>query len=207
MNPPIQIALVDDHTLFRSGLRTLLEAADGCQVVGEASDGAEFLALLEAGLRPQVVLLDIDMPHLDGFAVAEQVAARWPDIALVTLSMHGERDYYLRMVALGVKGFLLKNSDFSQVLTAIRTVADSGAFFSDELLQLLADTAPCDPPLSEREKEILRLICQGLSNQQIAQHLFISKRTVDAHRANILEKTGAKNSANLVLYAVRNGLI
>lgn len=189
----IKVALVDDHTLFRSGLRGLLEGSGVCEVVGEAADGAEFLAQLDAGMRPEVVLSDIDMPHVDGFAVVERLARDYPDIAIIVLSMHDQSDYYQRMVALGAKGFLLKDSDFSEVLAAVRSVA--------------SPVEPLLDPLSERELEVLRLICQGLSSQQIAERLFLSKRTVEAHRANILEKTGAKNSANLVVYAIRNGLI
>lgn len=205
----VKVALVDDHTLFRTGLRTLLEGDGACEVVGQAADGAELLARLEAGLRPEVVLLDIDMPRVDGFAVAERLAAEYPHIGIVVLSMHGERDYYFRMVALGAKGFLLKNSDFAQVAAAIEAVAGGGTYFSPELLKILSDAAPAPTldPLTEREIEVLRLICQGLSSQQIAGRLFLSKRTVEAHRANLLEKTGALNTANLVIYAVRRGLI
>ncbi|MDR2885160.1 MAG: response regulator transcription factor [Rikenellaceae bacterium] len=209
----IKVALVDDHALFRGGLRGLLAGGGACEVVAEAADGQEFLSLLDAGLAPDVVLLDIDMPVMGGFEVAQRMAAGHPDVRIVVLTMHSDEEYYLRMVSLGARGFLLKNSDIDEVLSAIRTVARGGTYFSQELLTSLiaVHTAPPAPgpddTLSERELEVLGLICRGMSNNEIADQLFISKRTVDKHRANILEKTGTKNTAHLVMYAVKNGLV
>ncbi len=213
MEKATKIALVDDHALFRNGLRGLLTMGGRCEVVGEASNGADFMAMMAAGLDPQVVLMDIDMPVMDGFQVARRLAAEYPEVKVITLSMHGDGEYYFRMVGLGVKGFLLKNSEIEEVLTAIRTVAGGGTYFSQELLTMLvgamhtATSEPAGEALSDRELEILQLICKGLSNQEIGQRLFISKRTVDKHRANILEKTGTKNTANLVVWAVKNALV
>ncbi|MBQ4278840.1 MAG: response regulator transcription factor [Rikenellaceae bacterium] len=209
-----KIALVDDHLLFRTGLRTLLSAQPGFEVCGEAGDGAAFLALLAAGPFPDVVLLDIDMPHMNGIEAASRALDAYPDLRIVTLSMFGEEDYYFRMVSLGVKGFLLKNSDIRDVVAAIETVRDGGSYFSQELLRTLVSSLKSTPQpgegeetLSEREREILLLICKGLSNNEIADQLFISKRTVDKHRANILAKTGSKNTANLVVYAIKHRLV
>ena len=181
---PCKIVLVDDHSLFRNGLRGLLERNGDCRVVGEAGSGEEFLSMLpglEAGVG-------------------------------VTVPMFGEESYYTRMVEAGARGFLLKDSQIDDVLEAIRSVMGGGSYFSPQLLVSLASHMHTrddisDEPLSAREREILVLVCRGLSNQEIADELFISKRTVDKHRANILEKTGCKNTAALVVFAIRNGIV
>ncbi len=207
MTPP-KIVIVDDHALFRSGLRGLLEAEGIARVVGEAGNGEEFLKLVETA---DVALLDIDMPVMGGVEAASKALALRPDLRIITLSMHGDEHYYFAMVAAGVKGFLLKNSGIDEVAAAITTVAEGGTYFSQELLQGLVGilrTAPAeDDALSQRELEILLAICAGMSNQEIADKLFISKRTVDKHRANIMLKTGSRNTANLVVYAIRHGLV
>lgn len=211
-----KVILVDDHALFRGGLKGLLEGSGVCSVVGEASDGEEFLALLSPG-SSEVVMLDIDMPNMNGIEAAEKALEMAPELKIITLSMHGEEDYYFKMVSLGVKGFLLKSSDIDEVLSAISAVSKGGSYFSQELLQDLVGTLKTALPegddgypentLSERELEILLLICRGYSNLEIADKLFISKRTVDKHRANILDKTHSKNTANLVVYAIKNSLV
>lgn len=207
--------LVDDHVLFRDGLKGLLVAEGRYDVVGEASDGERFLELLPE-CRPDVVLLDIDMPGMNGIRAAEKAFVLNPALKIITLSMHGDQEYYFRMVSLGVKGFLLKSSGIDEVEAAIDTVMQGGSYFSQELLRTLVgnlkassqqeDAAEQDS-LSQRELEILLLICQGYSNHEIADKLFISKRTVDKHRANILEKTNSRNTANLVVYAIKNSLV
>lgn len=211
-----KIFLVDDHALFREGLKTLLESSSEgrCAIVNEASNGKEFLELLPHS-SADVVLLDIDMPLIDGFEATRTALELRPELKIITLSMHGDEDYYFKMVSLGVKGFLLKSSEIDEVLTAIETVQDGGSYFSQELLQDLVGNLKSSKSeeeekgsnLSERELEILLHICKGFSNQEIADLLFISKRTVDKHRANILEKTGAKNTANLVVFAIKNELV
>lgn len=211
--PKRKVIIVDDHTLFRNGLRILLNTMDDYQVVGEASNGKQFLELLEKGI-PDLVLLDINMPVMDGIEAATIAQKQYPDLKIITLSMYGEEDYYYKMVNAGVKGFVLKNSDIKEVKTALDVVYDGGSFFSSELLQNLvaslkstSKSKESHAELSEREMEILILICQGLSNQEIGDKLFISKRTVDKHRANILEKSESKNTAQLVVYAIKNKLV
>ncbi len=215
----IRVLLVDDHSLFRGGLKGLLAMRNTCTVVGEASNGVEFLELVErCGF--DVALLDIDMPIMDGMEAARNALERHPGMKIIALSMHGASEYYFSMVEAGVKGFLLKNSDIDEVETAIKIVHEGGSYFSKELLDSFVEDlhksalelpdeeheAPADS-LSEREREVLLLICKGLSNAEIADRLFISKRTVDKHRANILEKTGCKNTANMVVYAIKNSLV
>ncbi len=203
-----RVLIVDDHALFRTGLRGLLESEGIAQVMGEAGNGEEFLELLDSA---DVVLLDIDMPVMGGIEAASRAMALRPELRIITLSMHGDEHYYFAMVAAGVKGFLLKNSGMDEVAAAITTVAEGGTYFSQELLQglvgILRTTPLEDDALSTRELEILLAICGGLSNQEIADKLFISKRTVDKHRANIMLKTGSRNTANLVVYAIKKGLV
>lgn len=211
--PKRKVIIVDDHTLFRNGLRILLNTLDEYQVIGEASNGKQFLELLVKEV-PDLVLLDINMPVMDGIEAATIAQKLYPELKIITLSMYGEEDYYYKMVNAGVKGFVLKNSDIKEVRTAMDVVYDGGSFFSSELLQNLVNSLKSSSKskeshteLSEREMEILILICQGLSNQEIGDKLFISKRTVDKHRANILEKSESKNTAQLVVYAIKNKLV
>ena len=208
-----RIVLVDDHSLFRGGLKGLLEHSAGCRVVGEAGSGEEFLAMLP-GVEVDVVFMDFSMPGLDGAQTTERALALRPDLRVITLSMFGEESYYSRMVEAGARGFLLKDSAIGDVIEAIETVMAGGSFFSPQLLSSLTHRmrtresgGGIDEPLSAREREILVAVCRGLSNQEIADELFISKRTVDKHRANILEKTGCKNTASLVVYAIRHGIV
>ena len=211
-----KIILVDDHSLFRNGLRGLLAAHEGYEVVGEAASGEEFLAMLPTRAA-DVVFMDIAMPGMAGDEATEQALALLPDLKIITLSMFGEEVYYTRMMTAGAKGFLLKDSDFNEVIEAIEAVSAGGSYICRELLVQLTGrlhtpqrTLPRldgGEELSSREQEILVMVCRGLSNQEIADELFISKRTVDKHRANILEKTGCKNTANLVVYAIKRELV
>lgn len=208
------VMLVDDHRLFRKGLKTLIDDTDDFKICEEASNGIEFLEKLKIN-TPDIVLLDISMPEMDGIEAAKHALKIFPELPIIVLSMYSEEDYYFKMVSLGVRGFLLKNSDISEVLEALQTVYEGGTHFSLELLSNLSVSLkgtkePLPPVLegiSDREKEILLLICKGLSNHEIANKLFISKRTVDKHRANILAKTSCKNTANLVVYSIKNNLV
>lgn len=212
----IRIALVDDHSLFRHGLKLLLQSNPDFEVVADASSGEEFLAQLDEA-HPDVVFMDYAMAGLNGAETTERVLALRPEVKVVALSMFGDNAYYSHMVASGAKGFLLKDSPFDEVVEAVETVCAGGTFFSESLMSSLTQSmrsaesrresiAEADV-LSDREVEILVGICQGLSTQEIADRCFISKRTVDKHRANILEKSGCKNTASLVVYAIRHGLV
>jgi DNA-binding NarL/FixJ family response regulator len=213
-NKAIKIALVDDHTLFRTGLAGLLDQHEGYKVVATAGSGEEFLELLPE-LDVDVVFMDIAMPGIDGAETTRRALIMRPDMRVVTLSMFGDDNYYTRMLDSGASGFLLKDSDIDEVYSAVESVVAGDSYFSTALLgSLTSHMSPLTTPqpsdedaLSDREMEILVEVCRGLSNQEIADKLFISKRTVDKHRANILEKTGCKNTANLVVYAIKNRLV
>jgi DNA-binding NarL/FixJ family response regulator len=209
----MKILLVDDHTLFRNGLKMLLDTLPGYEVTGEASNGKEFLELI-AKSDYDIVFLDIEMPEINGIEAAKRAIELKPELKIITLSMYGDEEYYDQMVDAGAKGFLLKNTNLQEVKTAIDTVMNGGNYFSQELMQSLLrnyksikDVKEPEAELSEREIEILLLICSGLSNQEIGDRLFISKRTVEKHRANIHSKTNCKNAAGLVMYAIKNQLI
>ena len=207
-----RIILVDDHALFRGGLKGLLEQFGSCSVVAEAASGEEFLTLIPQ-IECDVIFMDISMPGIDGAETTRRALEINPNLRIVTLSMFGDEHYYTRMVEAGACGFLLKDSEIDEVLEAIRSVVEGGSYFSERLLSSLSSRLRSrsaeisEESLSAREQEILVAVCRGSSNQEIADELFISKRTVDKHRANILEKTGCKNTAHLVIYAIRHGLV
>ena len=205
----IKIVLVDDHTLFRNGMKGLIDSRKGYRVTGEFSDGAEFINNL-ASVDADVVFMDISMPEMSGDEATRLALQHRPDMRIISLSMFGEDQYCVRMVDAGVKGFLRKDSSIDTVFEAIDVVMAGDEYFSDEMLRYLRQSmSGGDNPdtLSEREVDVLVGICRGLSTQEIADSLYIAKRTVDAHRANILEKTGCKNTAALVVYAIKNALV
>jgi DNA-binding NarL/FixJ family response regulator len=208
----IRIIITDDHQLFRNGLKILLNAFQEFEVTAEASNGEEFLRILK-NTPAEVVLMDINMPEMDGIEATRKAMKLYPELDIIALSMYGEEEYYYKMLDAGAKGFLLKDSDISEVKEAILTIRKGGSYFSQELLYHVIqkikhrENESKSANLSRREKEILLKICEGLSNQEIAETLFISKRTVDKHRANLLGKTNSKNTASLILFAIRNKLI
>ncbi len=202
--------LVDDHTLFRNGLKTLLEESKHIKVVSEAVNGKDFLTKIRSQ-KPDVVLLDIAMPVMDGVEAASQALSLYPDLKIITLSMYGDENYYNRMVEAGAKGFILKDSEIDEVEKAIITVNAGRTYFSQELLQSLLEGLKKEDSveknaLSEREVDVLQHVCRGKSNIEIADEMCLSKRTVEKHRANIMEKTHCKNTASLVIFAVKNHL-
>jgi DNA-binding NarL/FixJ family response regulator len=202
----IRIAVVDDHTLFRKGLVSLLSKSNSrFDVIWEAGNGTEFLEKLRTGL-PDIVLMDISMPGMDGIEATTTAVTLYPSIRIIALSMYGEQEYYLKMIQAGVKGFLRKDSDIDEVGRAITKVNEGENCFSQEMLYTLVTQRqkPKDEILTEREGQILELICHGFSAMEIASKLFLSKRTVEKHRANILEKTNCRNTAKLVAWAMKN---
>lgn len=211
----VRICIVDDHKLFREGLKLLLSSQDFVRGIYEASNGREFVENLSL-MDCDVVLMDIEMPEMGGLEATESALRLRPDLKIIVLSMYGDEQYYYKMVDAGVKGFVLKSSGIENVIAAIRKVAAGENYFSEELLVHIlnnmregnkTETDVADSEISERELEILYHVCLGLSNQEIADKLFISKRTVDKHRANLLSKTGCRNTAALVMYAIKNKMI
>ena len=204
----IKLIIVDDHQLFRNGLKFILDERDDMKVIAEASNGKEFLKQLEF-LKPNVVLMDINMPEMNGVEASKQAILKYPDLNILILSMFSDVEYYNTMIDIGVKGVILKDIDNDQLYEAIHKINNGGNYFSQELLLQLIKNKPADDSivLTAREKEVLELICEGFSNQQISDKLFISQRTVERHRSSLLLKTDSKNSISLVVYAIKNKLV
>ncbi len=206
----LHIHLVDDHSLFREGLKFLLLRSNFVADVQESENGRIFLEKLEFQ-KPDIVIMDIQMPEVDGIMASRLALEKYPDLKIIALSMFSEEEYYTKMIDVGVKGFMLKNSQFEDVQKAIVEIYEGNNFFSPEILEHIISSMykkKTEKPvldLTEREIEVLYNICKGMSNQEIADILCISKRTVDKHRENLLLKTEAKNTAGLVGYAI-NGI-
>ncbi|GAA4013490.1 response regulator transcription factor [Hymenobacter fastidiosus] len=215
----IRLILTDDHTILREGIRALLGGEADLQVVGEAADGEALLDLL-ATTPADVVLLDLNMPGMDGVTTLTELQQHHPTVRVLVLSMLDHEKYVSRTMDSGARGFILKNADSTEIIHAIRTVADGRLFLGTEtgldLLRKLNQLSPdkssdhvsrMPHELSGRELEVLQLIAEGLTNAEMADKLFTSRRTIETHRQNIIEKTQAKNTAALVKYALNQGLI
>jgi DNA-binding NarL/FixJ family response regulator len=208
----IDIYLVDDHPLFRQGLKLLLSGLDFIGKIFEANNGEEFITGLKNN-PVDVALIDIEMPVMNGIEAAKRAREIQPSIKILALSMYSDKNYYLSMIDAGACGFLLKNSNFDEVEKAITDVCNDKSYISIEILNEIlkhpdkASFNVFDSELTERELEVLLLICKGLTNNEIADKLVLSKRTVDKHRENLLLKTQSKNTANLVIYAIKNGFL
>lgn len=209
-----KLIIVDDHLIFRQGLTSLINFENIATVIGEASNGIEFLSLLSS-LKPDLVLMDIDMPHMNGMEATKKALEIMPDLKIIAFTMYADEEYYYKMIDMGVKGFILKSSGINELEKAIQDVVMGESYFSNELLRKIinnmgrnADKKPVDSGrLTARELEVLQHICLGLNNEEMADKLFISAKTIKSHRSNILEKTNCKNTPALILYAVKNKLI
>ena len=212
----IRILLADDHTLIRGGLRLTIEQHADLAVVGEAEDGRQAVALA-ASLKPDVAVLDIGMPNLNGIEAAKQITQGAPGPAVIVLSMHRDETYILRALKAGVRGYLLKDSAESDLVRAIRAVAEGKSFFSpavskvllEDYMRKLQRTGAEDSYdlLTPREREILQMVAEGKSNKEVAAILNLSVHTVETHRSNTMEKLKLKSLPELILYAVRKGII
>jgi DNA-binding NarL/FixJ family response regulator len=211
-----RILLADDHKLMRSGLKALIEQQPDLTVVGEADDGRQAV-VLAASLKPDLLVMDIGMPNLNGIEAARQITQANPGTAIVILSMHSDESYVLRALKAGAKGYLLKDSAESDLIRAVHAVAGGKSFFSPAVSKVLLDdyvrklqrsgAEDAYDLLTPREREILQLIAEGKSNKDVANLLNLSVYTVETHRSNIMEKLNLRGIPELILYAVRKGII
>lgn len=215
MKPIINILIVDDHTVYREGLKFVLSQIEGFKIDDEAKTGIEFLEKIELN-KPDIVLMDISMPEMDGIEATERALKKYNDLKIVTLSSYGDEVYYYKMVKAGASGFIQKQADKEEIEKAIIKVYNGETYFPAKILQNIIikmsnseeDSISIDlVNLTKREKEILGLICNGYSNKEISEKLFLSPKTIENHRTNIISKTGTKNTAHLVMYSIKNKLI
>jgi DNA-binding NarL/FixJ family response regulator len=208
------IIIVDDHLIFRQGLKSIITLENIANVIGEASNGLELMKILTE-LKPDLVLMDIDMPHMNGLDATEKAMELMPELKIIAFSMFSDEEYYYKMIDRGVKGFILKTSGIKELENAIQNVMSGDSYFSNELLRKIINnfghsttTKPLlQDNLTEREIEILQQICLGLSTDEIAEKLFISPKTVKSHKSNLLEKTVCKNTPALILFAIKNKIV
>jgi DNA-binding NarL/FixJ family response regulator len=212
----IRLGIADDHKIFRNGLKATLEDCPGFHLVVEASNGKQLLAQVAVN-APDVILMDIKMPEMDGIQATAQVKQHYPHIKVLALSMFNEDKYIIDMMKAGASGYLLKNAEPEEIIGAINTVYQKDYYFNEQLSitlikQLAGNSHSGAFPVSlsdfsEREIEVLRLVCQEYSNQEIADKIFLSVRTVEGYRARLFEKTRSKNLVGLVIFALKTGII
>jgi len=214
MNRQIRILIVDDHPIVRSGVRMLLEVEPDIVVAGEAVDGIEAIAKTN-DLKPDVVLMDIAMPGMDGLEATQQIKVKWPEIAILVLTMHRSEEYFFEMLKKGASGYILKGAEASDLIHAVRVVAQGEVFLHptmanklvQDYLSIGGGETVVDPQLSPRENEILRYLAEGYNNKEIAGALVISPSTVHTHRTNLMQKLSLSSRHELIQYARRRGLL
>jgi DNA-binding NarL/FixJ family response regulator len=212
----MRVLLADDHGIVRRGMKALLELEPGVEIVGEAADGSECLRLCEA-LEPDVAIVDIAMPRLNGVEVTARAVKQNPRLRVIILSMYADESYVVRALGAGARAYLLKDATEDDLLPAVRAVAAGRSFFSPAVSRLLLEDYVRQLKqrgledsyhlLTDREKEVLQLLAEGRSNKEVATVLELGVSTVETHRANLMQKLGLRNTAELVLYAVRKGVI
>jgi DNA-binding NarL/FixJ family response regulator len=214
-NGSIRIVMADDHEIFRDGFQLIISKAAHMELVAQASNGRELLEQVSSCL-PDVVVTDIRMPQMDGISATREIRNKFPGIGVIGLSMHDEDDLILEMLEAGAKGYLLKNADKAEVLEAIETVYEGDPYYchttNSKLARIIAKNRYHTfhrnekPDFSEKELEIIQLICQEYTNKEVGEKLFLSVRTIEGYRLKILEKMGVKNSVGLVVYAIQHGI-
>ena len=211
---PIRIVLADDHEIFRDGFKAMLKKQPSVELIGEASDGEELIEITRR-LKPDVVVTDIKMPKMDGLQAAKILSAEFPNIGIIALSMIDEETLIIDMLEAGAKGYLLKNAHKTEIIEAIKAVNNDHVYYCDgtsaRLTKMIAksDKIPFNrkapkPELSQKEIDVIQLVCEEMTNKEIADRLNLSIRTIEGYRDRILEKIGARNSAGIVVYAIRN---
>lgn len=213
----INIILAEDHTVVREGIKVLLESEENIHIVGQAVSGKEVLDQLNGGSQPDLVLADLEMPGMDGFTLIRALTAQYPTIPLVTLTMVKDEEKVHQAIASGAKGYLLKTSDVEEMIYAFKRVLNGKTYICAELSHFyyeksLASPYPILPDelnlaFNDREVELLSLVAQGLTNVEMSERLFLSKRTVEGQRQALIDKTGCKNTASLIKFAVQHGII
>lgn len=210
---PYRIIIADDHAMMRDGIKTLIQATPNLKVIGEAGDGFELLKVLKKKV-PDLIILDVAMPGLRGLEAAHEIRAQYPEVAVLFLSMHKNREYLSMAIATGAKGYLLKENTGAELLVAIDQIRNGRTYlspflaqeFSIDLIDICHSTSPIQAdPLTVREREVLKLIAEGKTSRQIGELLFISQRTVHRHRSNIKKKLKLNRTADLVKYALKRG--
>ncbi|WP_203258831.1 response regulator [Hyunsoonleella ulvae] len=207
----INIVIADDHELFRKGLAELLRKHDDINIVKSVADGNEFMAFIKSNLEADIALLDITMPKMDGFQVLKELKTLNSNIKPIIISMHSDGNYIAKCAKSGAYGYLLKNTDEDELILAIRTVNKGKKYFSakisEKMINFMSDQSISENILSNKETEVLGLISEGLTTKEIAVKLFVSTRTIETHRANILKKLEVKNTAELIKKAAKINLI
>lgn len=213
MENQIRIFLVDDHEIFRAGIKMALSKLKYIQICGEAGNGKEFLQILP-NIQVDIVLMDIEMPLVNGIDATKEALKLRPELKIIGLTMFNDEHYIQSMIDAGAKGFLIKNINKDTLDKAIQMVNMGGSYYSEELFNFFTrkvthdeKSSRVDIQLTNREKEVLQFLAEGLSNKQIADKMFVSERTIVGHKSNILAKTGCKNTVSLLAFAIRNELI
>jgi len=215
MEQKIKVFFVDDHDMFREGVKPLLSSNIEIEIIGEANNGQDFLEKV-AKVKPDVVLMDIAMPIMDGIEATKRARQLYPEMKILALTMFGDEKYYYQMIQSGIKGFVLKSTSITELIKAITEVAKGHSYFSDELLEKLVtrftnfeekQTKQDSDQISKRELDVLKLIVDGMTNEEIANELHISVTTVRTHRAHLMSKTGSSNAASLIMYAIKNRIV
>jgi DNA-binding NarL/FixJ family response regulator len=210
---PIRIVLADDHEIFRDGFRVMLKKQASVELVGEAADGEELIKLVEE-VQPDIIITDIKMPRLDGIGATKILTKKFPHIGVISLSMFDEENLIIEMLEAGAKGYLLKNAHKNEIISAVEAVFNNQTYYcnhtSRKLTKMIAESSfnpnkrVSKPEFSEREISVMRFICQELSNREIALQLKLSVRTIEGYRERIQEKISARNTAGIVVYAIKN---
>jgi DNA-binding NarL/FixJ family response regulator len=212
MDPVIRVIIVDDHEIFRNGLKMVVNKLTYAKVVAEAGDGAEFLQLLDS-VETDIVLMDIQMPVMGGVEATRKAIARYPGLKVIALTMFKEDAYIQSMIEAGVKGFLIKNIRKEVLDRALQAVYNGKTYYSEELWDYFTKAVSGDDKkddklnITKRELEVLELLAEGLNNKEIGDRLFVSERTIVGHKSNLMAKTNTKNTLALLTYAIKKGLI